>query len=162
MTKEKRSKLLVLQHPVAPEAPLPFCKWCGEAIQYTKIASKRRRSRAYHRGDKYELAVGKRKRNCRKEFRDSFVWSARDALRWQSFRKHGKVDLRCIDCNIQVETGKTLSKQARRERAKWDADHDTALIDGGPHELENFKCRCVPCHKIKTKEENARRRHRKS
>lgn len=157
-----RQSLIVLQEPVAPDAVSPICKWCGEEIKYKDIATPRHRLRAYHRGDKYEIGS----QNCRREHKHSFCWSGRDALRWQARDKTtGQYVLFCVDCGELVEKGQ--DRMARRmggHRAKvhtplksWEADHQIPVIDGGPHTLENLRCRCTPCHKIKTTAEGRTR-----
>lgn len=46
----------------------------------------------------------------------------------------------------------------RMFRARWEADHELALEDGGAHSIENLCCRCFRCHRDKTARENAARR----
>lgn len=34
--------------------------------------------------------------------------------------------------------------------ASWECDHLIELVDGGTDEIENLRCRCLPCHRLKT------------
>lgn len=154
-----RRSLIILQEPVAPDAVPPICKWCGEEIEYTSWASGYRKTREYHRGDKYEIG----NRNCRREHKQSFCWSGRDALRWQAARQtEGRATYRlfCVDCGEVCEEGRIQTSRKtgfhvrrRVELKPWHADHQVPVIDGGPHTLENLRCRCTDCHGIKTKQE---------
>jgi 5-methylcytosine-specific restriction endonuclease McrA len=166
-----RNKLIVLEHPRAPDAEPPFCRWCGEKIRFTAAASGYRKTRNYHRGDRWEDG----RRNCRREHRQSFCWSSRDALRWEASLRNedGRYVLACVDCGQVVEEGRCNRRRARlvyhqetpvdgdgrfSPYPEWQADHQIPVIDGGPHVLENLKVRCVPCHKDKTKREAQMRR----
>ena len=47
--------------------------------------------------------------------------------------------------------------QAGRTAAAMHVDHVVPLADGGPDVEANMQSLCIPCHKMKTNRENARR-----
>jgi 5-methylcytosine-specific restriction endonuclease McrA len=46
----------------------------------------------------------------------------------------------CAECKRKIHAGE-----------KWDADHITALVNGGRHRESNLQLLCAWCHKAKTK-----------
>ena len=46
-----------------------------------------------------------------------------------------------------------------RNQSFWEADHIVELVNGGETSLENTQTLCVPCHKAKTKQMHADRKH---
>lgn len=161
-----RASLLILQKPKAPDAPKGVCKWCGYKIEYTDLAKGRRKTRTYHRGDRYE--VGKQK--CLREFKLSICWSGRDALRWRAWQERvldrsNNYAIFCADCNKLVETGVVrVSRRAgfrctvQARIRDWHADHEVPIWNDGAHELDNLRVRCTkPCHDEKTRREAVER-----
>lgn len=172
-----RQSLIRLAFPKAPDAEPPICRWCGIEIVYVPEASGYRRTRKYHRGDKWEVGPTL---NCRREHKQSFCWTGRDALRWQAscVSLESRYVLACVDCGQVVETGTANKRRAQIVYEKdnppigedgrfipypeWEADHEHPIIDGGRHELENLRVRCVECHGAKTKREAIERAERRS
>lgn len=164
---------MILEHPKAPGAPKGTCVWCGQQIEFTELATSRHRQRTRHRGDKYEKGVGggdwpTTKRHCNREFKQSMVWNARDALRWVASRPenldNGQYVVICVDCEDTCETGRpaTSPRHGFKYRnsvvfKRWEADHEIPLADGGIHNVENLHPRCTECHRRKTRRENSRR-----
>lgn len=113
-----------------------LCSWCGEPIELVDPERDyRRRSRARHYGDEYEVGD----RDCTRQFLRSYVFSERSLIEVRG-------DPECIDCG---STG------------PWEADHDVPLWDGGEHCSSNIVRRCVPCHREKTKREATERAARR-
>jgi len=146
-----RSRGIVLYaRPCADPAP-GTCRWCGEPVVIVDKADYRRTRRERHYGDKHEPPDSPQ---CRKAFLGSVVWSGRDAVRWRERRDHDGV-IACVDC------GTVCEDHDRRVYEHWEADHEIPLIDGGPHDLDNLRSRCVPCHGRKTSREAAERAARR-
>lgn len=167
-----RSGVLVLVEPPCAD-PLPgTCAWCGEPIQFIdhlseeafKALAPGERPRFYgqphhgifqrtrHRGDCWEVGA----RNCLREFNQSRTWNSRHAIQWRE-RQAGR-PLACVDCGLIVEGPDPMSGEGQ---VPWEADHEIPIIDGGPHTLDNLKCRCVPCHSAKTAREATARAERR-
>lgn len=141
--KSKRSGVLYLAHPVAPDAPKGTCRWCG-----SELVGARKDIRRYCYPDREG-------RDCAKEFRNSMTWDARSALRMLAF-KQGETELRCVDCGVVVEKIHR-GRIARVIYVEWEADHEIPLWEDGDHAVENLRVRCVPHHRDKTSQEATRR-----
>lgn len=100
-----------------------------------------------HYGDAHE--VGDRK--CRSEANRSCAWSGRDAIK-QHAQHLDVATLACVDCGTVVDEFRGGYWHGIPGQP-WEADHELALEDGGRHEMENLRCRCVPCHRSKTARE---------
>lgn len=50
-------------------------------------------------------------------------------------------------------------KRKLRPADKWDADHITALENGGTNDIENFQVLCEMCHSAKTRNDHAKAGH---
>lgn len=128
----------------------------------------RRAQRSVHRGDEHEVGA----RNCASERAGSRVWTARDAVLALARHVENRTTLECVDCGELVDEWRGGYWQGTQEIViagkreviilrQWEADHEVALEDGGRHEIENMRCRCVPCHKAKTARENSARAARR-
>jgi 5-methylcytosine-specific restriction endonuclease McrA len=157
--RQRRTGLFVLERPKAPDAKPPLCKWCGETIVLADSSDYRRRGRNYHRGDEHEVGDV----SCIAKYRASRTYDPREAVVDRDLREHGAVF--CVDCGVvcveKAEDDHPWARFGRHELERWECDHDTPLEDGGAHELDNLRCRCVPCHRRKTAHENAARRQRR-
>lgn len=131
-----RSSCIVLEEPVAPDAPLGTCRWCGEALTGQNGS---RRNYCY---------PDREGRDCVAAWHRSRTYDARVAVRHRDRAEHGCV--RCVDCSVICEGPNETSGEGTRP---WDADHEVPLEDGGEHALSNLRCRCVPCHTAKTARE---------
>lgn len=81
-------------------------------------------------------------------------------MSWVPYEEHGRVF--CADCGVvcieKAEGDHPWAKYgSRHEVTLWEADHEIPLEDGGPHAVENLRCRCVPCHRRKTAREATER-----
>ncbi|MET0601847.1 MAG: HNH endonuclease signature motif containing protein [Baekduia sp.] len=147
-----RRKLFTLEMPSVPNAPMGTCRWCGETLTGENAS---RRNYCYK---------DREGRDCRGEVNRSMTWSARDAVRHRDFLAIGR--LACVDCGEVCEEpdperyakGPLFIHSEHVVLKRWEADHELALEDGGAHELDNLRCRCVPCHRAKTARENSARR----
>jgi len=129
------------------------CRWCGEPIILAEGVSRRYAARQRHYGDEFEVGD----RNCRAEYQRTYAYNGRDLV-----QKRG--DPCCVDCG---EAEVWVVNDAYDEggywlEGDWEADHDIALEDGGPHEQTNIVRRCCECHRRKTARENAARRARRA
>lgn len=167
MTATLRRGPLHLGAPKAPNCPPGFCRWCGEAIVLLDPSDYRRARRRYHYGDEHEEG----NKDCLSRWKGSTVWNTRIAVRRRDFEAKGAVA--CEDCGV-VCVEKAAEDRAwtdpdgieRREGQRvelvvWEADHQIPLEDGGPHTLDNLRCRCVPCHRTKTAREATERATRR-
>lgn len=139
-----------------------WCGWCGEEILLVNHGDYRRSAREYHRGDEHETGD----RNCQIEWWLSRTSEARVAVVRRDLLAHGNVF--CADCGLVcvelVEGARSRYGRDAHERpdCDWEADHHVPLEDGGPHTLDNLRCRCVPCHRRKTARENRERAERRA
>lgn len=108
----------------------------------------RRARRRYHYGDEHEVGTT----NCLTAWTNSTTWDTRHAVRVRERAAHGLVA--CVDCGIVCEGRDEMDGT---DATPWEADHEVPLEDGGPHTLDNLRCRCVPCHRAKTRAENRAR-----
>lgn len=46
----------------------------------------------------------------------------------------------------------------KRRKSWWEADHITAVVEGGDSNLENVRTLCIPCHRAVTAALRARRK----
>ena len=129
----KRREAHKRRHPDLPNAlaPVGHCKWCGEPIRFDESREgwKRRRERAYHRGDEWELGDT----NC---LHLVGIWQdPKRAARDLAVRQDG----RCTICGEELE-----GRYA-------EVDHVLPVADGGLNYLDNLQLICNdPCHKAKT------------
>lgn len=152
--RERRRGKWLLDGPGAPDVPMGFCRWCGEELTGENA---RRRNYCY---------ADREGRPCRDHADRAETWKPRVAVRYRDFRDIGR--LVCVDCGEVCEEPEPVRYNACRMNVhsehrvlkEWEADHDLALEDGGPHTIENLFCRCKPCHRAKTARENAARRAR--
>lgn len=71
------------------------------------------------------------------------------ALQQQCFKRDHYT---CTNCGYQ----------GRQLPGDLNADHVIPRAEGGPDTLENLTTRCIPCHGVKTQQEAARGRQRRS
>lgn len=153
----RRTGLFILEQPKAPDASPPFCRWCGEEIVLVEPVDYRRRTRNYHRGDEFEVGDF----NCGAAYSRARTYEPRVAVFHREVEAHGV--LACVDCGVVCAEPNpdsrfpTMNLAMAIEVTRWEADHDVPLEDGGPHTLDNLRCRCCPCHRAKTAAENRAR-----
>jgi len=138
----------------SPNIDLPkgSCRWCGEPIVFVDDVPYRMKRRERHRGDEYEVGDG---RNCRREHDRTFAATPRDLIMHRG-------DPCCVDCGVaDIWHDPGDGTEGWWLPADWEADHDLAIEDGGPHTPTNICRRCVPCHRAKTRAENRARRERR-
>lgn len=134
----------------SPNIDLPkgSCRWCGEPILFVEDVPYRMKRRERHRGDEYEVGD----RNCRREHDRTFAATPRDLIMHRG-------DPCCVDCGVaDIWHDPGDGTEGWWLPVEWEADHDLAIEDGGPHTPTNICRRCVPCHRAKTNRENAARR----
>lgn len=134
----------------SPNIDLPkgSCRWCGEPIIFVEGTDYRVKRRERHRGDEHEVGD----RNCRREHDRTFAATPRDLIMHRG-------DPCCVDCGVvDIWHDPGDGTEGWWLPAEWEADHDLAIEDGGPHTPTNICRRCVDCHRRKTNAENAARR----
>lgn len=137
----QRQGIIVLRFPPSPSTVPGECRWCGAQLRRRQDGEPARRS---HCEPRYEG------RNCARAWRRSRTYDVRFAILVRDLEAHGCV--RCADCDVVCER-----KGDDEPRVAWEGDHELALEDGGKHELDNLRARCVPCHRRKTARENSAR-----
>lgn len=161
--RSRRQGLFILEQPAAPDARPPYCKWCGLEIVLVNPDDHRRRQRGYHRGDEHEVG---NTLDCVAAYNAARTYEPRVAVFHREVTEHGR--LACVDCGtVCAEPNPDVKRPSRNlwhaiELVPWECDHDQPLEDGGLHELDNLRCRCIPCHRKKTARENRERAERRA
>lgn len=157
--RNRRQGLFILEHPAAPDAQPPYCKWCGTMIELKDPDDYRRQRRNYHRGDEYEVG----EQDCISLFLRSRTYEPRQAVWHREVTAHGR--LACHACGTvcaEPHAERPHNRFIGSEPEPWQADHIVPLEDGGKHELDNLQPLCIPCHRRKTGRENRERAERRA
>jgi hypothetical protein len=164
--KQRNAKARRGRFELGGKPPLPFpdvrkgtCCWCGEPITGENASRRTYHYTKYGEPDCHgarSVQVWKRT-----------TWEPRVAVRYREFSEIGV--LLCKDCGEVCETPTERYEQdefnvhgEHNVLKAWEADHEHAIEDGGPHTLDNLFCRCKPCHRAKTTRERQARRDGKT
>lgn len=156
-----RGGQIVVVEPPHAGAPRGTCNWCGGQILRADGRPDRRRAWHYGESSRHWLRVAppEGESDC---YAAQLHWRTYDAPTavMREAELAGRVVLRCADCNREVARAVHPPDGAYdgawpswRAVVPWEADHEQPVADGGAHDLDNLRARCVPCHRAKTARE---------